>query len=292
MKQAKRRLVLIISLIAGIFAVDSHTQNISLRPGREFRSLNTSDYEIAIQRNGRVDVALSSGEPVFTNVFPMVWFEGEDKPERLTVDGRYSARIDVNDRLGRGQGMSLRKKNCEWHLRAYPTQPFFVVQVAFINTKKRAVSVRALMPWCLGEPKRGEMRLGRGTQSASFLEYSSDEAPRLRSGNTIRSERQILAHNTANGRSLLLGFLTRRRGNAEFRIERSAKAEPDAYDFLRAICVFDPPVIVEPGQKIESDVLYIAVAENDPRESLKRFARATGAAQGDPSDVPLPPTIR
>ncbi|HPA05506.1 MAG TPA: hypothetical protein PLB67_13785, partial [Candidatus Hydrogenedentes bacterium] len=109
------------------------------RPGQEYRTINAAEYEIAIQKNGRVDVLLRSGQVVLANAQPMVWYAEEDAPELLPVLGRLTVREQVNDRLGQGQGMLFKQKECEWAIRVYPDKPFFTCQVAYVNNGKKPV---------------------------------------------------------------------------------------------------------------------------------------------------------
>lgn len=60
-------------------------QGLDYRPSREFRSMNTSVYEVSVQKNGRTDVALISGAVVFDNAYPMVDLEGGEGPEPLPI---------------------------------------------------------------------------------------------------------------------------------------------------------------------------------------------------------------
>lgn len=244
-----------------------------LRGGREFRSLNTDRYEIAIQKNGRLDVRLFSGEPVFTDAFPMVWFAGEPGPRPLAIDGRYSGRIGVADPLGEGQGVILKKGNCEWYIRAYPTKPFFAVQAVFVNTTKRPVEVQALLPWCVGPPARGAAYVGKNAADAAVLERRGIFSARITSGPAAGRD-HIAVVDRATGRSLLAGFITQNRAENSLEIAPSTKNQ-DEFSPFRAISFFDPPIVVPPGERLESEVLYLAVAEPDPLEGLERLARAT-----------------
>ncbi len=199
--RAKRRLlragtVLLLALASTSTALAQFTY----RPGQEYRSLNTDYYQLAIQKNGRIDVALSSGDIVFLDAFPMVRFEGDEKPEALKIDGRWSQRYEVDDALGRGNGMLLKYKNCEWSIRAYPSKPFFAVQVAFINTTKKAVYIAELLPWCVGEPRKGALTLGDGTKQAAILTntFRNDDAGLSRGRRrAIRTSRSLILRTDA-----------------------------------------------------------------------------------------------
>jgi len=261
-------------------ALDVSAQGMSYRPGREFRSLNTDAYEISVQRNGRLDVVLANGESVFTNAFPMVWFDQEKKPELMTVDGRWSQRFEVNNRLGRGQGMMLKKDECEWLLHAYPSKPYFAVQLAYTNNTKKPVTIKALMPFCVGDPKKGTLSLGEDTL-ASLSKENAIAIQAASAEGLPYTPSSLAILNPKTGRVMLAGFLSDQAALTSFTVsqEESRKKKNDAPNTtFRGICIFDPPVVLEPGQRLESDVLYLALAETYPHTALERFALAAISA--------------
>ncbi len=246
-------------------------------PGTEYRSLNTETYEIAIQRNGRVDVILVSGEPAMTNAFPMVWIDGKGAPETLPVDGRFSEREAVNDPLGRGQGVMLLKDECEWNIRAYPTQPFFAVQVGYRNTSRKPVRIRALYPWVIGPPKRGQVNIGVGTGDSPILEPRADGITTLTRGHAVGAG-HLAAYNPGAGRSLVVGFLTAEGANTMVSLDREPNGE--LFNSLRAQSIYDPPVELLPGEQLRSGVVYFGIAETNPFDALERYAAAVAATSG------------
>ena len=259
------------------------------RPGQEYRSLNTDYYELAIQKNGRIDVELSSGQSVFLDAFPMVRFEGDKRPEALKIDGRWSQRYEVDDPLGRGNGMLLKYKNCEWSIRAYPSKPFFAVQVAFVNTTKKSVWVAELLPWCVGEPRKGALTVGEGSREAVILTnpFEEDGTGLLRG--EAQSDTHLAVFNPANGRGVIAGFLTQTMALNSITLSASRKKNQDVFDHFRAGCTFDPPALVEPGGRLNSEVIYLAIAEKNLLEGLERYARAIAVAHDlSPQDPFVP----
>ncbi|MEK7795272.1 MAG: hypothetical protein AAB353_12120 [Candidatus Hydrogenedentota bacterium] len=256
-------------LLATLFAGRASAQFPTYRPGREFRSLNTELYEIAIQKNGRVDVALANGELIFENVFPMVWFEGEDAAEKLQVDGRWGGRFAVDDKLGRGNGVVIAHKSTEWALRVYPSQPFFAVQVAYTNTTKKAVRVRALLPWCVGPETKGALHLGPGDLITPEGEPLHDIS---------LANRPLIFARGQSGRVFVAAFITAGQGLGQ--IDASDRDASGAMHVFRAATIFDPPVTVEPGAKIKSEVLYLAFAETDIDKAIERLGRKVSDVSG------------
>ena len=248
-----------------------------LRPGQEYRSLNTDTYAIVIQKNGRLDVSLADGSAVFENAFPMVWFEGKGAPELLAVAGRSSERFEVRDALGQGHGMRLLKDETVWSLHAYPTETYFSVQVAYRNTSRNPVRVRALLPWCIGKPKEGVFTLGPGSGQSVFIAYPAPEASNTSTGETVSSAWYLAAWNPVSKRSFVAGFL----GNVRSETTLNVAEETDGgFGFFRAACIYDPPLWVQPGERLESEVLYLAVGERNPSDGLLRFGNAVAAANG------------
>lgn len=266
-------------VLASLWCVSPTFAQLTYRPGQEYRSLNTDFYQIAIQKRGRLDVALSSGDVVFQDVYPMVRFADEEKPERLKIEGRWSQRYAVDDALGVGQGMLIRYKNCEWSIRAYPSKPFLAVQVAYLNTTKKPVTVAEIMPWCVGGTRKSTFSLGRGTDNAAVLrnplggELALVRAP-------TRSETGVAMLNPVTGRTLIAGFLTRDVGKGYVVFEDEKKDEPDSMTTVRFSTRFDKPVVVEPEGRVDSEVLYIALGETDPLLGLERFVAASAVANG------------
>ncbi len=253
------------------------------RPRQTYRTISTASYDMIFHRGGPISVNLRTGEPIFEMAFPMVWLEGEDSPKRLSVDGRWSMRDIVRDALGEGQGMTLRRQDCEWSIRTYPTQPFFGVQVAYINTGRRPVQVRALIPWATGAPGRGSMSMGHGAENTMILTQPLDRpSPELVQDNA-ESQWNLAAHNPATGRSIIAGFLTNDHSTTRIEMARGDNPEPYEFKHFRAACVFDPPVTVEPGEQLVSEVFYVAITEPNPLTGLERYGHAIAAAHRLPS---------
>ena len=87
------------------------------RPGQEYRTINAAEYEIAIQKNGRVDVLLRSGQVVLANAQP--WCGMRKKtPRAASVRSRLTVREQVNDHQP-GHSTLFKQKECEWAIRVY-----------------------------------------------------------------------------------------------------------------------------------------------------------------------------
>ena len=289
LRTVMRSLVFVALLIATSLA---HAQ-LNYRPGQEFRTLNSDLYEVSIQKNGRVDLELPSGLAVFGNAFPMIWIEGEDGPTPLKLDGRLTGREAVNDRMGQGNGMLFKKGGSEWSIRSYPTKPFLLVQCAFVNTSKKPVRVRALLPWCVGEPNTGQFTLGERTERVVTLPAQSDWNFPLRAESlqieNAASYWSLAAYCPANGRSLIAGFLTNAHGRSYLQFEKQLKDEPFVYGLFRASCIYDPPVELQPGERIESEVLYLAITEPSPLEGLQHYAQTLASANDVSRKRPFAP---
>jgi len=257
------------------------------RPSSEFRPISTDRHEIIVQKNGRVDVNLRNAAPVFQNAYPMVWFEGDDEPKEMKIDGRLTTRREFNDALGQGQEMVFQHKDTEWYIRVYPLHPFITVQCVYTNDDDDdPVTIKALYPWASGEPKRGGMSLGRGTASAlSMITPGGAEAgaavPRFVTGEDSQSNIHSLIVNPLSARVLHAGFLTHNRAWPTIEYAFQSKDELEEVDPFYAKCVFDPPVTLQPGERLASELLYIAISERSPSEAWKRYGEAYAVFHGD-----------
>lgn len=259
-----------VVLIAGLASAQKNR-------GTEFRSLNSDVYQIEIQKDGLVDVFLAGSQPAVFDAFPMIWFADEPRAERMKTDGHWTQRYRVEDRLGDGSGMAQKFKDLEWTLRTYPTRTYFAVQSAYTNTGKKPVTVRALMPWCVGDPGKGAIILGDGTDSAAILTGAMNGQPTLGSLEGASTD-AIALWNPKTGRSLVAGFVTQNRATTRFEVGGAKAGDATALYQFRAVCEFDPPVVVEPGEQVLSEVLYLAFGESEPVTGLQRYARAVNIA--------------
>jgi hypothetical protein len=283
-------LLLLAAVIAAAVTVDAAP--LMYRPGREYRTINTGSYEVVFQKNGCLGVNLLSGEPVFRGACPMIWFEGKEGPEPLEIDGRWSMRQEVNDRLGKGQGMLLAKEECEWSIRTYTPATFLCTQVAYTNDTKKPVRVRMLIPWHVGEHRKSMLSLGDGTDQTIILENSGEPGRptnlRLAAG-SASSLWNVALLNPTNGRSLAAGFLTHGKAFTEFRAGRSEDAEETEFSLFEAACVYDPPIELAPGERLSSEVLYLGVSESHVLTGLERLGDAVAVANRVPRRKPFLP---
>jgi hypothetical protein len=260
------------------------------RPGQEQRTVTASTYQISVQKNGRIDVLLLNGEPVFSNAYPAVLIEGEGEWMELDIASRYTFRERVNDVLGDGQALIMAKGNCEWAIRTYSTQPFFTVEAVFINTTKKPVRVRAMSPWTTGDTgKPGGLLLGENTQASLALVF--DEQPegfvrsRLAQGVPFRSTWHTGVYNEITGRSLIAGFLELGADESAFTFDRLEDGEGNgSIELFQAMTTFEEPVEVLPGARLKMPLVYFGVSETDPLVGLRRFGQALGRFNGVRAD--------
>ena len=278
----------VLAVVALLVAAPCAGASGSLLPGGEARTVTAAQYELSVQRNGRVDINLTDGAAVFANAYPMVWLEGDDEPKSIRFDGQFATRKPVGDRLGQGHGLLLLRENCEWLLRTYSAQPFLSVRLTYVNDKKKPVRVKALLPWCIGDRFDGRVTLGPGTPDSAILENgrtSPDGGPWADVVAGDGSSDQVLTvYNPATGRSMVAGFLTAGESVNQVALKTarpSGKKQPrDGFGFFRTACTFDPPVEVQPGDRLSSSVLYLAVAEATAHRGLERYGQALAAMNG------------
>lgn len=249
---------------------------------KEYRSLNSDQYKVSIQKDGRIDITLATDAPIITDIFPMIWFDGEDEPERMRIKGAWTERYLVEDKLGQGQGIHHRYKGTLWSLRAYPTRPYFAVQIGYTNETKKPVRIKALLPFCSGEPGKGLLTLGPGSELARILTGITTGQTALHDG-AARGDDALAVLNPATGQSFIAGFLSQDRGRGQIEIGDPApedKKNPSGLRHLRAMTVYDEPIELAPGEMLESEVLYLAISEPDPVVGLQRYARAVQVVHG------------
>lgn len=272
-------------MILALLAHAAHAQgNPLFGPAKEYRSLGTDIYVFRVQKNGRTDLQLAGGAPVFDNAHPLVQFAGDDKPTPLAVDGRYTTRDRAHGPLGEGQALVLARKNCEWHLHAYPAQPFFTVQAVFVNNTRKPVHVARLIPWAVDADRGGALHVGPDADQALILEDGrilsqfNDFAQVVTGGS--QGQWNLALWNPQSGRTLVAGFLSHGHGYTQFRLERDSRTENARFGRFSAECVYDPPVEVAPGAAFASELLYVAVGERNPHEGLERYGDMLAAFHG------------
>lgn len=287
------RNALSVLLAVGVAVSWTGCSRLMYRPSKEMRTINAGLYELVVQKNGQSDIYLASGQKVFDDAIAAVEFPDKDKARPLFVYPRFEARQEVNDRLGQGHGMSFTQKEFTWHIRTYPTKPFFTVQMVYTNKGKQPIQVSKLIPWSVGEPRKGALVLGPGADKTLILENGrlfsifNDYAEVVR--NKSLSQWNLAAHNPVSGQSLIAGFLTNKRAYTQIRMERNEKSPAEVFPLFRAECVYDPPITLAPGASLESEILYISVIEPDPLIGLERFGKAIAVVNGVRDERPFMP---
>lgn len=277
-----RRTTRLAVFVFAVWCIAFHAAAQPMGKSKEYQSLNSDLYKISIQKDGRLDVSLATDVPVITDVFPMVWFEGEDEPERMQTKGGWTERYLVEDKLGQGQGIHHQYKGTLWSLRAYPTRTFFAVQLGYTNETKRPVRIKALLPWCVGAPAKGMLSLGPATNTARILSGFTSGVSAFGDG-AAHANDALAVFNSATGQSLIAGFLTQDYARGVFDVGGPAaenKKNPAGLSQFRAMSVFDEPIELAPGETLQSEVLYLAISESEPVVGLQRYARAVQVVNG------------
>lgn len=245
---------------------------------KEVLTINTDQYEVSIQKNGDLDLRDLSGKHFFDNVTPLVRVVGEEKERVLNTRWQESGRSMISDALGEGQGIIFAGDDFEWHIRTYPSKPFLSAKLVFVNKGKEAIQVSRLSPWSAGAAQAGGFSLGDNTGEALILDNGRlfrgfDDYATVSRGSAFGNW-NVAAYHPGTGRMLIAGFLSNLRGYTEFEIRKSDDTAAGALSVFRADCAYDPPVTLGPGEKLESEVVYLAVSEGDPLLGLERFAKA------------------
>lgn len=259
---------------------------------KEVLTINTDQYEVSVQKNGRVDLRTPGGAHIFDDIVPLARVAGEEKDRVLRTRWQESARSMISDALGEGQGFVFAGDDFEWHLRTYPSKPYLAVRLAFRNSGKEPVEVARLVPWSAGSAAAGGLSLGPGTGDALILDNGHlfrgfDDYAGVSRGSAYGNW-NIAAFNPQSGRSLIAGFLTNLRCFTEFEIRKSTDPKTEFSSF-RAECVYDPPISLAPGESLSSEWLYLGVAEENPLLGLERFAKGEALWNKKKRDTTLIP---
>ena len=238
---------------------------------KEYRTVNAGGYELVLLRSGRVDVLLPSGRAVFHRMEAFAKLEGK-RLRALPLQSTASARVQLKTRLGQGHGFTVQGKNCAWNIDAYPTKPFLTVQLEYSNQGRKPVTLESLQPWA------GELRLGLGDEGTQVL-VQEKGLPRVAS-DSATSRHHLAMFDPATGTGLVAGFLEPAAAEVTLEVTRETDAEPGVFGPFTATVHFDPPITVEPGQKLLTPRLYLAVGEQDLLTGLDRFGKALAVVNG------------
>jgi hypothetical protein len=257
----------------------------------EFRSINTDEYELIQQKNGRIDILTLTGDRRLANLQPMVQLADAEAPRALEVSAALTQRTSIQDRLGDGQGLVSVSGEAEWYWQTYPGKPFVTVQVSYVNDTKKPVRVARLFP-AVAAPGGGIDTIAPAA-AAWLLENGRlftrfDDFPLVLQGEAA-SQWNLGIYHPGSGMVLTGGFLTSRRAYTEVRVGRTPEALPSRFDQFQAACVYDPPVEVLPGERLESEIFYVGVTEADPLLALERYAKAVAVWNGVREKKPFLP---
>ena len=243
------------------------------RPEQIRREINTDEYQLIVQKDGQLDLRRIDGSPILDNALPTVRF-ADGKQRKLDVDYRRSERTAIRNPLGQGNGFLFQGRDVEWRVATYPTQPFLTFDLTFINHTRKPVQVARVSPLGILEGK-GAVHLGPMRDGIRMLIPPGEAGDYARIlPESEAAPGHLGAYNTGTGQVLVAGFLTQQARPGTVQLTDSDES-PDAF-FDRFACeaIFDPPVTVEPGERLQADTLYLAITERDPQEALERFAQA------------------
>ncbi len=232
---------------------------------REYRSINTSHYEISVSKAGTFSAALPNGFPILSQAYPFIEMDTDKQPRPLKTYAQYSTRTMIRSPLGEGHGFLFQKGNCAWAVNAYTTEPFFTVQVVFVNTSRETVKVSRLGPLSALVP------LDLNRDSNVVQTSASDAFPEEQT----QTKDVFWTTLPKSGSNLFVTFLTRTSSEVRIQLERDTTRMPRPA-VLRAECIYEPPVAVPPGGTLTSDVLYVYLGE-EPYEKIVETAQKRAA---------------
>jgi hypothetical protein len=257
------------------------------RPERARRSITTDQYELVIQKNSQIDLLTTGGQPLIDNAFPSITFEGgEEVP--LKIDYRSTNRYSVDDPIGKGNGFHYASADCEWRIATYPAAGCLTFDLAYTNNSKKTVTVIGLSPLGVGNKGKGGVHLGGNSSDVFILQAPSEGNPFVQIGHqTGASPGHIAAWSPSTGRALVAGFLTHRRSLGRLTLGQSAQNDALCFDLFSSVCIFNTPVTVAPGERLEAETLYLSIGQQDPRAALEAYAEAAQALEPFPTKANL-----
>ncbi len=263
-------------------AADRTAKNIAL--SKAVQTLTIDQYEIRVQRDGGISILDGAGSPVFVNVYPAVELNDGKGIRPLKLDSRRTQRRPARDIMGEGPGLLISGDNAQWQLVAYPGKPWLAARVVYVNRSKSPQEIVRLVPWTLARNGKGTLYTGPGAAQTVLLDNGRllrafNDLPGLHN-NTCTAQWNLALYNPVSGYSCVAGFVTFNRSCGEIHVSRSEKCPDNAFDRFSAACIFDPPLVLQPGEQVESETLMLNLVERDPFSALERYGRACAAVSG------------
>lgn len=264
--------------------------------GRErvFRGVQTSRYQVEVQKSAGIDIRLSNGLSAIEDGWAAVQLVGDAQPKRLKLDGRKSTRDAVANVLGEGKSLLLGGKGFLYNINAYETQPFLTLRLAYQNDTKKPVQVQRLIVLAGTAGKESGLMFGPAAQQTQLLTSAGPEPcdrSRVWTG-AAQGYGSIAAWESGEGHVLVAGFLGVPLPSGRFLVSFPAPpAEPVEKRYggdFTFEWVPEKPVTLEPGARFELPALYLSVAGQDPIEEVRRFGRAFELSI-DPAALPAAP---
>lgn len=257
------------------------------RPEKAQRSISTDTYQLNIQKNSQIDLLTPNGTPLLDNAYPAVIFEdGQEKA--LLVDHRNTNRYSVNTPVGQGNGFHFGTAECEWRIATYPALGCLTVDLTYINSTKKTVSIAGLLPFSTGKRGKGGVYMGAAPENTWVLRPPIAGDLFVRMLHSVEaSPGHLAAWSPSSGRTLMAGFLTHRKGLGTIGLSQSNPSPIEKYDMFSSVCIYDPPVDVEPGGQLVAETLYFYMGDSAPQNALEAFMKAAQAMEPFPTRANL-----
>ena len=259
-----------------IFAVPSALAAPTYRMAKAKRSLNTDRYTISIQKNSQVDIYTLDGSPRMDNAFPAIAFSGKT-PRPLDVDYRRSTRVSISNGLGKGNGLLFQTPSCEWRIATYPGQPFITVDLTYVNATRKPVEVAYLMPWTLGERAKGALFVGPMGSGGVRVFPSGPESEGMTRAGTVTNRRagHVAAASLLTQDVFVAGFIAPVNGGGYVELSGAEEERAGLFRRFSAVCTYDPPIRLKPGESLRSDTFYLSIGETTLPAALRRYVVAS-----------------
>jgi len=158
-----------------------------------------------------------------------------------------------------------------------------LLSAAVINRAGRKLRVGMLSPAIADRGGNGGVRIGCGTDTLRILENGFagllDFYCRLEPGTMgTLSNWNTAVHDLCSGENFVFGGLTFDRGEPLL-VTKPARTEPHSLVF-RPLNIFNPPLVLEAGERLDTEVYYLDFCSTSPLAALEDYAEAVGKWQG------------
>lgn len=254
-------------------------------PWKRFRKTVTTDrFVLGVEKNGAILVSLPDWTPVLVEA-RAGWSPSGEEPRGLSRKfGSVSTRREAaSTELGSGHTIVVSAGNAEWYITTYPTQPIVTFQVLLVNTSKKPLTVRELIPLSAGVLGDGRWQIGSDPSRVVVSGEKGTERRLLALADIVNPSAgeseydRIAISDAVSGQNAFIGPLTAVK--AKTRVALVPLTVPGAVS-LHVRCTYDPPVVLAPNERLLSELVYFAQGNTRVQDLALRYGECVAAIKG------------